>query len=1448
MISFRYYLFQLSELFENSTHWYSTCVVYLSQLRVIMFIGPTNTRYLQAIDDDWWPPTFKPSGKPSFRPMGSPLTASTVVPLGGFDDDDWWPPTFKPSGKPSFRPTGSPSTTPTVVPSLAPTRVPTLWPSLSPTLMPSVMQASWMTIMGGAAIDYGKDIVAMKDGNFLQVGYSKSYGAGDEDIVVTKINRHGELVWSKALGGSNNDAGHVIVKTSDQAFVIVGNSASYGAGKQDCFIMKLDASGQALWAKTIGGVATDYCRALVETTTGEYLLSGRTQSYGAGDDDLFVIKLDSNGNFLWARTLGGVNSDQSPGLTVLSDADSYLVTGYAESYGAGGKDLVIAKYNHIGTLAWVKTIGGAADDYGYSILQASNGDLYLSGYTASCSEGQTQLFVARVTAFGELRWFKVADSVGSSYGFSIIETSDNQLALVAHIVAPYASNSNVLFMKLSYEGEVLWGKKMGGEYNFRVHRFHEANGFVFSGQIAAATSSSQYDIAAGLLTSQGNLARAAWPSGFNLTEAGIVLQSCSPTVSFQLMSASNIMPVVTDISLANFARDIAVGVSWHGVSPASPTAAPVASPTTLLPTVMPSTAQPIAPTKLPSFQPTIYPTPAPSLRSDTLWTAVSQDGDTIGRAIISLNNSHYLLTGQSTAYGLGDQDLILVKLSEEGAVDWAKVMLGGSSQDDGHSVVATNDGGYVVAGHTQSYGAGDYDVFVVKFTHDGSISWARTFGHPGYDFVNSVALTRDGGYVLAGTSKYNDIYFSLIIKLTHSGALSWSQRYQVSGNHAFFDFDYFTTVLDSRYGGYIVTGFTYNYSSSHSDACLVKLTETGAISWAKSLDASMDDRGYSIYETDDGNYIFSGTIDDDISPRNASVLVAKFTSLGDVEWVKTLGGTGVDKGLAIIEDKHGDYVLTGETNSWGVGKYDVLIAQLTSAGSVNWIKTLGSSGDDSGISIAETEDDGYVLTGYSCENATANRRLLVATFARDGVGVALPGMRFEDHTADVIVLDQPLALIDKLWQSYSAHLEDKVVTEQFTSIDIDPGFLIASMTYQQTFSPSGQPTTYKPSSLPSQSPSRQPSLLFGQPTLSPTLNPSSGSNIVSLAVLITASLFFGGSAIILALFVYRRCYNPSRHRTLPGEEPQQTNVSGADINIPPSFSDLPMPSAPPAPDYIYSMPQINFDELDIQEELGRGGFSKVSRALWRGNQVVIKEALAGQEYQNQSLRHEAEVLSRLNHASVLWFFAQSSRQNVGPIIVMEYCSGGSLRKYLDNLSREQLAEIPWSLHFRMAYELAQGLAYLHRKGVIHRDIKSDNVVLNQSMRVKWCDFGMAHFRTSRFDTQPDEPRANGGGTLNWRAPELFRNPPVPISRQADIWALGMVLFSLASLKIPFQRAHTDAEVHARILRGGGEAVPEPCQSRYPVYASIMQDCWKGNGARPGADELVRRTADLPRMR
>ena len=300
---------------------------------------------------------------------------------------------------------------------------------------------------------------------------------------------------------------------------------------------------------------------------------------------------------------------------------------------------------------------------------------------------------------------------------------------------------------------------------------------------------------------------------------------------------------------------------------------------------------------------------------------------------------------------------------------------GGTKAEDSYSVQQTLDGGYVIAGYTSSYGAGQADVYLVKTNASGDTLWTRTYGGTLWDQGNSVQQTSDSGYIITGyKSQQSAGYDVYLIKTSVSGDTLWTRTY------GWADDDEGNSVRQTSDGGYIIAGQTYSFGTTSWDVYLIKTNASGDTLWTRVYGAVGVDEGNSVQQTSDAGYIIAG-LTGSFGAGSYDVWLIKTNAAGDTLWTKTYGGPDFDVGNSVQQTSDGGYIITGYTDSYGAGSADVYLIKTNASGDTLWTKTYGGAGDEVGLSVRQTSDQGYVVAGYTVPPAGTDLAWLIKTNA-----------------------------------------------------------------------------------------------------------------------------------------------------------------------------------------------------------------------------------------------------------------------------------------------------------------------------------------------------------------------------------------------------------------------------------------------------------------------------------
>ena len=337
---------------------------------------------------------------------------------------------------------------------------------------------NWQRTYGGTSDEEFRGMLLTADNGFIAVGLSESndgdvsQNLGKSDYWIVRYDSLGNILWQKVYGGSDNDWGRSISKTSDSGYIVTGYSQSTDGnvtdnhGDYDYWILKLDSLGNIIWKKCYGGSGFDNAYRTIQTSDGNYLVVGFTESSDGqvtnfhGDQDYWILKLHPNGTIMWKKTLGGSLDEQASCVIETPDHD-YVIAGYSASSDGdvtdniGLKDMWVVKLSQSGNVIWKKSYGGNKDDGARWITLAPDGGYVICGFSASATHdatlnhGSYDYWIVKLNANGNLLWQKSLGGFDFEYSYFIEQDHDG--------------NYLVSGLSFSTDGDVTGGHG-GGDY------------------------------------------------------------------------------------------------------------------------------------------------------------------------------------------------------------------------------------------------------------------------------------------------------------------------------------------------------------------------------------------------------------------------------------------------------------------------------------------------------------------------------------------------------------------------------------------------------------------------------------------------------------------------------------------------------------------------------------------------------------------------------------------------------------------------------------------------------------------------------------------------------------------------------------------------------------------------------------------------------------------------
>jgi len=304
----------------------------------------------------------------------------------------------------------------------------------------------WTKTYGGNSSDGGSSVQQTNDSGYIITGSTSSFGAGNLDVYLVKTDLAGDTLWTKTYGAENGDAGFSVQQTSDGGYIITGTANAVAFSVHEVFLIKTDSSGDTLWTKIFTESSNSGGYSVQQTTDGGYIITGGTDFFGAGsnDVDVFLIKTDSSGDTLWTKTYGGNSSDVGFSVQQTNDG-GYIITGSTYSFGAGSMDVFLIKTDSSGDTLWTRTFGGSELDWGNSVQQTNDGGYIITGSTYSFGAGLSAVWVIKTDENGDTLWTRTIGEVGNEWGYSIQQTTDGGY-IVCGTTEPFGVGSGDIWL------------------------------------------------------------------------------------------------------------------------------------------------------------------------------------------------------------------------------------------------------------------------------------------------------------------------------------------------------------------------------------------------------------------------------------------------------------------------------------------------------------------------------------------------------------------------------------------------------------------------------------------------------------------------------------------------------------------------------------------------------------------------------------------------------------------------------------------------------------------------------------------------------------------------------------------------------------------------------------------------------------------------------------------
>jgi hypothetical protein len=323
-------------------------------------------------------------------------------------------------------------------------------------------RCTWERTFGGPLQEKAYDIAAMPEDGVVLVGNRRAQGVFSHNAWILRLNRAGNLIWERTFGGRNSDQVYAVAPSGDGGVVIAGHTRSKGAGKSDIWVFRLDPDGDLVWERTLGGARDDRARGITAEANGGFVIAGFTQSRGSLEGDAWILRLDRGGELSWDRTFGNAGSDGIFQIASMPDGGS-IATGYTDLGRPSGYDLWVIRLDEWGAPMWSRTMHRGIFDAGTCVVPTADGGSVIAGVTSVDGFRRDDAWVLRLDASGAVLWERVFGGPEPDAAWAVVPMPGSDYAVIAATSSYGAGSADAWVLGLDGGGTVIWERLHGGK-------------------------------------------------------------------------------------------------------------------------------------------------------------------------------------------------------------------------------------------------------------------------------------------------------------------------------------------------------------------------------------------------------------------------------------------------------------------------------------------------------------------------------------------------------------------------------------------------------------------------------------------------------------------------------------------------------------------------------------------------------------------------------------------------------------------------------------------------------------------------------------------------------------------------------------------------------------------------------------------------------------------------
>lgn len=740
------------------------------------------------------------------------------------------------------------------------------------------------------------DGVRTADGNFALAGIYN--GSSDVNAWVALLAPDGSVIWEKEFDTGSNMFINSIRETSDSGFIVAGED-EFG---NTPWVMKIDENGSVDWQKQFE--ASGRAQAAIETSGGDFLIAGRL------DDDYWIVKLDGAGAVLWERSysqVGGSSSESATGIIEIA-ADEYLIAGNS------GFPVTswIFRIDGNGDFVWQKLLSVESSTLVSAyMISADGGGAYIAGNVQNTDTGNSDIWIVKMDPDGTILWQKTVDVFTKDNGYAITEMPNGDIVL-----AGSATNSGYM-ARFDPTGQLLWQNLHDFKAAAALHGVAPGD----DGDIyAAGYVSTDLNLLRGLLAMKVPENGQVDNCGFCQPAVGVVSDGVAASQDTQstpvdtsvTVTAAEVVVLDVDLDQELFfsVYSMPADESYWAMNYGSYSASD-----------LDFRATAIVPTNDDSLLVAGENQPSGSGLGSAWVMKIQQDGGITWQT--SLNNGEYSqylgasIDGSSDAYlagrilSSGDFNGLVTKLDSDGNVLWNKTY-GGDQEDGFDQVIELSDTNLLLLGTSESSGAGLADIWLVKIDPNGNLLWEYTYGGNDLERSGSLVEAGNGDILIAGSTKSFGAgnWDGWVLRLDADGNILWQKTFGGSSS------DFFADFLETTGQDLILVGNTNSFGAGSSDGWVLRLSSAGEPLWQKSFGTNRSESTYTVIADAQGNLIVAGEA---YFLTTGSIVsdgwMFKLDLNGNLIWEQAIGGRGYETFLELASTSSESLVAAGYSSS-----------------------------------------------------------------------------------------------------------------------------------------------------------------------------------------------------------------------------------------------------------------------------------------------------------------------------------------------------------------------------------------------------------------------------------------------------------------------------------------------------------------------------------------------------